>query len=95
VSLTYGSTISTDASSGNVFDVTLTGNATLGTPANPTDGQLCLWRIRRGDGEQLTLASAFVIVNGAAIDNSGTTTTHLYATYDAVVSQWITTLYSQ
>jgi hypothetical protein len=58
--LTYDSLITTDVSTGNVFDVTLSDNATLDTPVNPTDGQRCFWRIRRASGEELTLSSSFV-----------------------------------
>lgn len=40
VALTDGSTISLNASQGNVFTVTLGGNRTLANPSSPTDGQM-------------------------------------------------------
>jgi hypothetical protein len=39
VALTFGSTITPNFSSGNIFTVTLTGNATLGNPSNLVAGQ--------------------------------------------------------
>lgn len=47
VSLTYAATLNTDASAGEIFDVTLTGNTTLANPTNPVDGKTLRWRIRQ------------------------------------------------
>lgn len=55
VALTDSATISTDASSGNYFRVSINGNRTLGAPSNPTDGQMCTWEITAAGGTR-TLA---------------------------------------
>lgn len=59
--LTDAVTIATDASLGNVFDVTLAGNRTMGSPTNPTDGQRCLWRLKQDatGSRTVTWAAAF------------------------------------
>lgn len=49
VALSDGATISTDASLGNTFTVTLGGNRTLATPTNLTNGQE-LWFVFTQDG---------------------------------------------
>lgn len=62
VTLTDASTIATDASQGNVFEVTLGGNRTLGNPTNPQgNGQKCIWRIKQdGTGNRtITLDTKF------------------------------------
>lgn len=45
--LTDATTISTDASLGNHFRVTLAGNRTLGNPINMSNGQKLLWEIKQ------------------------------------------------
>ena len=67
VALTYASTLNTDASVGDIIDVTLTGNATLANPTNPTDGKTIRWRIRQdGTGNRaVTLGNKFVIPSSA------------------------------
>jgi hypothetical protein len=67
VPLTYASTLNTDASAGDIFNVTLTGNATLANPTNPTDGQTIRWRIQQdGTGSRtVTLGDKFVIPTSA------------------------------
>lgn len=58
VSLTDGTTITTDASLGTLFRVTIAGNRTLAAPTNPTDGQRILWEITAtGANRTLTLAT--------------------------------------
>ena len=67
VSLTYASTLNTDASAGDIFDVTLTGNATLANPTNPVDGKTLRWRVRQdGTGSRaVTLDNKFNIPSSA------------------------------
>jgi hypothetical protein len=61
--LTDGATITTDASLGNHFRVTLTGNRTLANPTNARDGQRILFEITQdGVGSRtLTLGNKFVL----------------------------------
>jgi hypothetical protein len=54
-SLTYGTTITTDAGVGSYHRVTLTGNATLAAPTNPTDGQVCEWEFTQDGTGSRTL----------------------------------------
>ncbi|MEV6022223.1 hypothetical protein [Streptomyces sp. NPDC052036] len=93
VTLTDASTIATDAAQGNLFRVTLGGNRTLGTPTNPTDGQVATWEfIQDTTGSRtLTLSSAFGL--GSTISSITLTTTankrdFLTAIYNAAKSKW-------
>ena len=65
--LTYAATLNTDASTGNLFRVTLTGNVTLANPTNATDGKAITWEIKQdGVGSRtVTLGSKFVIPTNA------------------------------
>lgn len=56
VTLTDAATIATNASLGNIFDVTLGGNRTLGAPTNPTDGQVIEYRVQQDGTGNRTLA---------------------------------------
>lgn len=48
----YPNTIIIDASEGDTFDITLTGNKTLGVPLNPTDGQKITFRLYASGGSR-------------------------------------------
>jgi hypothetical protein len=58
VNLTDAATIAVDASLGNDFRVTLGGNRTVGTPANPADGQKITFQVTQGTGGPYTLTWA-------------------------------------
>jgi hypothetical protein len=94
VPLAYAATISTDASAGDIFDVTLTGNATLGNPTNPVDGKTLRWRIRQdGTGNRaVTLGDKFVIPSSATRPLPFSTAANkmdiLAATYHAGRDKW-------
>jgi hypothetical protein len=47
VALTDATTIVVDATLGNIFDVTLSGNRTLGNPTGAVNGQKLLFRIKQ------------------------------------------------
>jgi len=66
--LTDAATISTDASLGNVFTVTLGGNRTLGAPTNLVAGATYIWRITQDGSGSRTLAynAVFKWPSGAA-----------------------------
>src|SRR5689334_12983030 len=55
VNLTDAATIAVDASLGNDFRVTLAASRTMGTPANPTDGQKITLDITQGSGGSNTI----------------------------------------
>jgi hypothetical protein len=56
VHLTDAATIAVDASLGNDFRVTIAGNRTMGTPANPENGQPIIFQVTQGSGGPFTLA---------------------------------------
>jgi hypothetical protein len=94
VSLSYAATLNTDANAGDIFDVTLTGNATLANPTNPVDGKTLRWRITQDStGEhEVTLGNKFVIPSSATsplpFSTEGNLTDILAATYHASRDKW-------
>lgn len=94
VQLSFSDPLATDASSGDVFDVTLTGNITLSNPTNPTDGKTLRWRILQdGTGNRtVTLGNNFVIPSSATDPLPWSTAANamdiLAATYHAGRGKW-------
>jgi hypothetical protein len=94
VALAYAATLNTDASAGDIFDVTLTGNVTLANPANPVDGKTLRWRIRQdGTGSRtVTLGNKFNIPSSATSPLPFSTAANkmdvLAATYHAGRDKW-------
>jgi hypothetical protein len=92
--LTYAATVTTDASAGDIFDLTLTGNVTLANPTNPVDGKTIRWRIRQdGTGSRtVTLGNKFVIPSSATSPLPFSTAANkmdiLAATYHAGRDKW-------
>jgi hypothetical protein len=68
VVLAFAPVVATDCSTGNVFNVTLAGNAQLGAPANLRAGASYIWRLMQDPvgGRALTFASCFKFASGAA-----------------------------
>jgi len=94
VNLTYSSTLNTDASTGDIFDVTLTGNTILANPSNPVDGKTIRWRIQQDNNgnRTVTLGNKFVIPSSATsplpISTAANRTDVLAATYHATRDKW-------
>ena len=94
VSLTYAATVATDASAGDLFDLTLTGNVTLANPTNPVNGKTLRWRIRQdGTGNRtVTLGNKFQIPSSASTPLPFSTAANamdiLAATYHAGRDKW-------
>jgi hypothetical protein len=92
--LTYASTVTTDASVADIFDVTLTGNVTLANPTNPVDGKTLRWRIRQDatGSRTVTLGNKFVIPSSATSPLPFSTAANkmdiLAATYHAGRDKW-------
>jgi hypothetical protein len=92
--LTYAATVTTDASAGDIFDLTLTGNVTLANPTNPVDGKTLRWRIRQdGTGSRtVTLGNKFVLPSSATSPLPFSTAANkmdiLAATYHAGRDKW-------
>ena len=68
VALADAATVSTDASQGNVFTVTLGGSRTMAAPSNPVDGQVIRYRVTQdtAGSHTLTWNGAFDFGSGAA-----------------------------
>ena len=94
VALTYAATLNTNAAAGDIFDVTLTGNATLANPTNPVSGKTLRWRITQdGTGSRtVTLGNKFVIPTSATSPLPFSTAANkmdvLAATYHAGRDKW-------
>ena len=86
--------VNTDVSLYNVFNINLSGSGTLAAPSNSSDGQRSLWRVKRTNGQVLTLHSNFRIINSGVIDNSTHTTTFIDGIYDSISNRWDSILYS-
>lgn len=92
VALTDAATISTDASLGNVFTVTLGGNRTLGNPTNLTNGQKVVWRLKQdGTGNRtITLDTAFRLgtdITTITLSTAASKTDYLAAIYNGADSK--------
>ena len=94
VGLTDAATIAVDASLGNDFRVTIAGNRTMGTPANPADGQQIIFQVTQGTGGSFTLtwASGYEFSAGLPQPTLSTTaglTDLLGFIYDATKGTWL------
>lgn len=86
-------TYTTDASQGNQFNLTLTGNLTLANPTNAVDGQGIAWRIKQdGTGSRtITLGSNFRLgtdVTAVVLSTAASKTDYLAAVYNAADTKW-------
>lgn len=92
--LTYSSTVTTDASAGEVFDLTLTGNVLLENPINSINGKTIRWRISQDStgNRSITLGSKFQLPSSApgplAFSTAANKMDILAATYHAVRDKW-------
>jgi hypothetical protein len=91
--LTYASVISLDASTGGHFRVTLTGNAEMGTPANPADGQKITFEVVQDSAGHRTLTWSSAYNFGQAGQPTLTTTAGkrdlIGFVYSASEGQWL------
>ena len=93
VALTDGANISTDASLGNIFTVTLGGNRTLDNPTNSTDGQRIIYKFKQdGTGSRtITFGSNFRGSTDVALPTLTTTAAYvdyIAFIYDSSVTKW-------
>lgn len=93
VALTDAPTITTDASLGNVFKVTLAGNRTLAAPTNPIDGQKITFRITQDATGNRTLAFDPIFRFGldiisVVLSTAGNKTDYIGCQYNATSSKW-------
>lgn len=86
--------VNTDVSSGQIFDMVLTGATTLNNPINPVDGVTVRWRIRQDGvgGYAVSLDTQFVIPSSASLPLPWSTAANsmdlLAATYHAGRDKW-------
>ena len=92
VTLTDATTITTDASAGNDFRVTLTGNHTLGAPTNPTDGQRVVYQVTQDSTGSRTLAYNAIFDFGTpgtpTLGTAASSTAMLRFVYNANSTKW-------
>lgn len=62
--ITYGASITPDASTSSNFKVVATGSFTLNPPTSPLDGQMVLLEIRASAAVTVTIASAILLTTG-------------------------------
>ena len=91
--LTDAAAITTDASLGNTFSVTLGGNRTLGNPTNPTADQKCLWKLKQdGTGSRtITLDTKFRLgtdMPPIVLSTAANKIDYLGAMYNAADDKW-------
>lgn len=92
--LTFGNSITIDASSGNVFTLTLTASTgTLAAPSNPTDGQHILVCVTQGTGGSFTLSYDSTYKFGAngqpSLSTAAGSVDVLGFIYLAALSKWL------
>ena len=94
VEISYSSTINVDAKYGDMFDIALTGNATLANPTNPVNGKTLRWRITQDStgNRTVTLGNKFNIPSSATSPLPFSTAPNkmdiLAATYHAGRDKW-------
>ena len=85
--------INTNASLGNIFDLTLAASGTLANPTNPTDGQTIRWRISHNANNLiLNFGNQFRIPSSATsplpLSSTSGNMDILGATYDSSRTKW-------
>lgn len=93
ITLTDAATISTDASVGDYFRVTLGGNRTLANPTNPTDRQRAVWEIIQDatGNRTLTMDTKFAFgtdITAITLTTNGTKRDFITAIYNATADKF-------
>ena len=93
VALTDGVNISTDASLGNIFTVTLAGNRTMDNPTNATDGQTFIYKIKQDATGSRTITWGANFRGSTDVALPTLTTTAAYVDYvmfyyNSAVTKW-------
>jgi hypothetical protein len=92
----YASTITIDVSTGSEFITTLTGNATLANPLNPSDGQTMTITVCQDANGSHTLAYGSAFLFSSALPSPTLSTTgneqdYLQFQFNGIFNQWIFT----
>jgi hypothetical protein len=94
ISIPYSSTLNTNATLGDIFNITLSGNATLANPSGAVDGQTLRWRILQdtSGNRVITLGNKFKLPNSASDPLPWSTSANLMdilaATYHLDRDKW-------
>ena len=93
IGLTDQATITTDASAGTIFTVTLAGNRTLAAPTNPIDGMKRIWRFKQDatGSRTITLNAVFRLgtdITAITLTTTANKTDYVGAIYNATDSKW-------
>ena len=98
VTLTDATTIVTNCTLGNIFDVTVAGNRTLGNPTGMTDGFKAIWRVKASGADRtLSLDTAFrfgTTIASLSVTSSGKID-YIGCIYNATDSKWDVVAYAQ
>lgn len=87
VQLQYSSSVAMDASDGNVFYLTLTGDTTINAPVNGTDGQHITLELT-SNGHSVTWGSGWNFGDAGAPSLTAGKTDIISAVYRTSVSEW-------
>ena len=98
VALVFGANVATDASTGNVFTLTLTGTANISAPTNPTDGQKITYRIAQDATGNRTLTFDPIFNFGNSVYSNTLTaskTDYIGCMYNGSTSKWDVVAFSK
>jgi len=100
ISTEWGSFLTTDASLGEIFNITLKSDVTLSNPKNPVDGKKITWKLAQDTtgGHAITLGYKFNIPNSLSpisFSTVGGKMDILEAIYDASRDTWDITLFEK
>jgi hypothetical protein len=96
VTLTFASTLATNAALGNYFRTTVTSAFTLGVPTNPTDGQVVTWEfLSTGGPWAITATTGFALGAFTSPATTASKRDFLTAVYNSVTSLWYVTQFAK
>lgn len=95
VTLTFSTTLATNAALGNYFRTTVTSGFAMGTPTNPVDGQEATWEfLSTGGPWTLTVGSAFSLGGFTGVLTTGKRD-FMTAVYNSVTNFWYVTQFAK
>jgi hypothetical protein len=96
VTLTFASTLATNAALGNYFRTTATSSFTMGVPTNPVDGQVATWEFLSSGGSWTVTAGTGFSLGGFTGALSGTgKRDFLTAVYNSSTTKWYITQFAK
>jgi len=98
VALVFGANVPTDASTGNVFTLTLTGTANISAPTNPVNGQKITYRVTQDatGGRTLTFDPIFNFGNSIYAQTlTANKTDYIGCIYNSSTVKWDVVAFSR